>query len=128
MASDNILDAVDRIEQAIGKFERILYGDPQARQNGLLLEFEGLRKDVQELRQDVYMIKTRRPNIVMWVTGYMLYLVSGALAIIYFINQATALQIWDLSPGIALGGAVLLAAIALFFFVGGFGWFEGGHP
>ncbi len=127
MASDNILDAVDRIEQAIAKFERILYGDTQARQNGLLIEFEGLRKDVQELREDVHMMKTRRPNIVMWVTGYVLFLVSGALAIISFINQVANAQVLDLSPAIALGLAVLFSAIALFFFVGGFGWFDG-HP
>lgn len=127
MASDNILDAVDRIEQAIAKFERILYGDTQARQNGLLIEFEGLRNDVQELREDVHMMKTRRPNIVMWVTGYVLFLVSGALAIISFINQVANAQVLDLSPAIALGLAVLFSAIALFFFVGGFGWFDG-HP
>ena len=125
MASDNILDAVDRIEQAIGKFERILYGDPQARQNGLLLEFEGLRKDVQGLRGDVQQLQNRRPNVVMWVTGYVLFLAAGALATVSFINQVSELQVWDLSPLIAGGLSVVFAGIALFMFVGGFGWLDG---
>jgi hypothetical protein len=125
MASDNILEAVDRIEQAIGKFERILYGDPQARQNGLLLEFEGLRKDVQQLSENVYRLQNRRPNVLMWVTGYVLFLVAGALATVCFINQVSDMLVWDLSPGIAGALAVIFAGIALFMFVGGFGWLDG---
>lgn len=125
MASDNILEAVDRIEQAIGKFERILYGDSQARQNGLLVEFEGLRKDVRDLREDVQRLQNRRPNVLMWITGYVLFLIAGAMATVSFINQVSDLLVWDLAPEIAGGLAVIFAGIALFMFIGGFGWLDG---
>lgn len=125
MSSDNILDAVDRIEQAIGKFERILYGDTQARQNGLLVEFEGLRKDVRDLREDVQRLQNRRPNVLMWITGYVLFLIAGAMATVSFINQVSDLLVWDLDPAIAGGLAVIFAGIALFMFIGGFGWLDG---
>lgn len=125
MSSDNILDAVDRIEQAIGKFERILYGDTQARQNGLLVEFEGLRKDVQGLRSDVQNLKNRRPSVPMWASGYFLFVVSGMFAIIGFVNLLGRGLIWDLPPVIALSIAGIFVLIALFLFVGGFGWLDG---
>lgn len=122
--SDSLLDVVDRIEEAIGKFERILYGDPQARQNGLLIEFEGLRKDVQILSVEVHSLKNRRPNVPMWIAGYAMSMIAGTFAIVAIVNQVAAQKLWDLSSPVAIGLSAIFAAVALFLFIGGFGWLD----
>lgn len=125
MATENVLDSVDRIEAAVSKFERILYGDPPARPNGLLVEFEGLRRDVQGLRDDVHRLQNKRPNVLLWLAGYLLFLSSGAFAIIGFVNQVAHSRLWELPPAIAFVLAIVLAIFAAFLLAGGYGWLSG---
>lgn len=125
MATENILEAVDRIEAAVSKFERILYGDPPARPNGLLVEFESLRRDVQGLREDVQRIKGRRPNVLMWAVGYLSFLTSMALGVVGFMNLIGAHDAWGLPGPAGLWLALTFAVIAAFLFVGGYGWLDG---
>ena len=126
MATENILEAVDRIESAVCRFERILYGDPPARPNGLLVEFERLRRDVQGLREDVQRLKARRPNMVMWSVGYLSYLAAGTLGIAGLMNQFGEHDVFGLPGSVALGLAVLFAILAAFLLIGGHGWLDGG--
>ena len=125
MATENVLETLERIEAGINRVERTLYGDPPARPNGLMVEFEGLRCDVQGLRDDVRRLQFRRPNIAMWIMGYVLFLASGWFAIDAFVNMPIDGGLWDLSPTIGLVLAALLAAVALALLLIGFGWLDG---
>jgi hypothetical protein len=125
MATENILEAVDRIEIAVNRFERILYGDPPARPNGLIVEFEGLRKDVQGLRDDVHRLQNKRPNVLLWVAGFAAFVVSMSFGMVGFVNLAGNHEVWNLPGPVALWLAATFAVVALLLFLGGFGWLDG---
>lgn len=125
MPTENILEAVDRIETAVGRFERILYGDPPAHPHGLLVQVEGMRNDVHATQERVLKLERKRPNLWLWLLGYGLFLASGSFVIVGFINMATLIAIWDLSPWAAFALAVLFAALACVLFIVGFGWLDG---
>lgn len=125
MATENILQAVDRIEDAVCRFERILYGDPPARPNGLLVEFEGLRRDVQRLHEDVQQLKGRRPNVLLWSVGYLSFIASGAMGTTGLMNTFGNHDLFGVPGSVALMLALIFAIIAAFLLVGGYGWFDG---
>ncbi len=125
MATENILEAVDRIEAAEGKFERILYGDPPARPNGLLVEFEGLRRDVQAVREDVHRLQNRRPNVLLWVAGFVSFVAAMVFGMVGFMNVAAGHDVWNLPGSVGLWLAGMFAVVALLLFMGGFGWLDG---
>lgn len=126
MATENILEAVDRVEETIARFERILYGDSRERTSGLLTEFEGLRRDVQELRQDMHRLQLQRPNFLLWVSGYVSFLLSGAFAMITFYDFPYVRDLLAIPPQVAFFMATLFVLIALVLFSAGFGWINGG--
>lgn len=125
MLTENILETVDRIETAISRIERILYGEPPVRPNGLLVEFEGLRCDVQGLRADVRTVQSRRPNVLLWVAGFVSFFGATIFLVIGLMNTAGGHRAWDLPGGVALWLAAILAAVSLFLLLGGFGWLDG---
>ena len=125
MPTENILEAVDRIETAVCRFERILYGDPPARPNGLLVEFEGLRRDVQKLHEDVQQIQARRPNVLMWSIGYLSFMLSGVLGTVGLMNLFGSHMIFDLPGLLVLTLAIVFAVLAAFLLIGGYGWLDG---
>jgi hypothetical protein len=124
--AENLIEAVERLELVIGRIERLMYGEPPGRPGGLLAEVEGLRRDVQGLREDVHRLKSRRPNIWVWAGGYLVFLVSGAFALVGAVNQVLASRLWDIPPVVAMWLAVMLAGGALIMFLGGFGWLDRG--
>lgn len=126
MATENILEAVDRIEAAVGKFERILYGDPPARPNGLLVEFEGLRRDVQGLREDVHRLQNR-PNVLLWVAGFAAFVAAMAFGMVGFMNLTAGHEVWNLPGSVGLWLAGMFVLVSLLLFLGGFGWLDGQH-
>ena len=125
MATENILEAVDRIEAAVSKFERILYGDPPARPNGLLVEFEGLRRDVQSLHEDVHRLQNRRPNVLLWVAGFAAFMAAMIFGMVGFMNLTAGHDVWNLPGGVGLWLAGMFALVSLLLFMGGFGWLNG---
>ena len=125
MASENILEAMDREEEMIARFERILYGDSRERTTGLLAEFEGLRRDVQGLRQDMHRLQLQRPNFLLWVSGYVSFLISGAFAMIAFCDLPHVRAMLAMPPHVALLMAALFVLIALALFAAGFRWING---
>lgn len=127
MPTENILEAVGRIETAVCRFERILYGDPPARPNGLLVEFEGLRRDVQKLHEDVQQIQARRPNVLMWSIGYLSFMLSGVLGTVGLMNLFGSHMIFDLPGLLVLTLAIVFAVLAAFLLIGGYGWLDGGR-
>lgn len=125
MATENILEAVDRVEDTVARFERIFYGDPRERTSGLLAEFEGLRRDVQGLRQDMYRLQLQRPNFLLWVSGYVAFLISGVFVMIAFYDYPHMRELLTMPPQVALFMAMLFVLIALVLFSAGFGWISG---
>jgi hypothetical protein len=125
MASDNILDAVDRIEAAVSRFERILYGDPPARPTGLLQEFEALRHDVQGLRSDVQRLQNRQPNKLLWLMGFLSFLAATVFLVVGILNAIDSHNIWDIPSPMALWLSAAFDLVALFLLFAGFGWLDG---
>lgn len=125
MATENILDAFERLEDTLSRVERILCGDPRERTRGLVTEFEGLRQDVQGLRQDMHRLQLQRPNFLLWVSGYVSVLISGAFAMIAFYDLPHVRAMLAMPPHVALLMAALFVLIALTLFAAGFGWING---
>lgn len=120
-----VVKSLDRVELAIKSFDRILYGDQRERVSGLITEFEGLRGDIQGLRQDVQKLQAQRPQVLLWIAGYVCFLLSGLFAAIAVYQVSASLELYgllDMPLWLAAGLALLFAAIALALFVGGFGW------
>lgn len=124
MAGDNLFEAVERLEQVSARLERILYGDKEARRGGLLDEFEGLRRDVQTLNEDVKRIKAKRPNVWLWIMGYLSFVASVTFGVVGILNQIDNHNVWGLPAAVALWLAAMLAAGALLMFLSGFGWLD----
>lgn len=125
MASDNILDVVDELRQIVADLKRTLYGDQATRSPGVLSEFDGLRKDVRTLQDDVKQIKSKRPNVGAWILGYFSFCAGIALCVIAFLNSVDSHNVFGMPAGIALWMGALFAVGALFLFMWGFGWFDG---
>jgi hypothetical protein len=128
MATENILEAFERVEDTLSRVERILCGDPRERLPGLMTEFEGLRGDVQGLRRDVQQLQAQRPQVLLWIAGYVCFLLSGLFAAIAVYQVSASLELYgllDIPLWLASGLALLFAAIAAGLFVGGFGWLYG---
>jgi VIT1/CCC1 family predicted Fe2+/Mn2+ transporter len=117
MASDNLLDVVERLEAAVADFRRLLYGDQATRSSGMITEFEGLRRRVEQL-------ETRRPRAGLWVIGYLTFMAAAVCAIVGTVNAVVGTSLLDISPVLAFVLSVILAIAALVLFVTGFGWFE----
>lgn len=126
MAADNLFEAVERLEAVTAKFERLMYGDPPGRPLGLLADFDGLRRDVQLLHEDVTRIKSKRPNVWLWIMGYVMFCGSITFGVVGILNQIDGHNVWGLPAALALWLAAALAGAALICFLGGFGWLERG--
>lgn len=96
-----------------------MFGDPPAHPTGLLAEIEGLRKDIQA-------VKNKRPSLLLWGAGYVVFLVSGAFAMTAFYNHPVMRTLREMPADLALAGAILFAALAAVLFVVGYGWLNRG--
>ena len=130
--SDNL--AIDRLEDIAQRIERVMYGDMQARQPGLLDQVDslrtdimGVRKDVQELAAGLHLIQARRPNMWLWALGYVAFLVSGLFAMSAFYNLPEIQTLLSMPAPVAAGLAAVFALGAARLFVGGFGWLSDGE-
>lgn len=122
--AENLIEAVERLEQVSARLERILYGDTDARRKGLLDEFEGLRGDVSSLREDVGRIKSRKPSVWLWILGYTAFCGSVTFGVVGLLNQIDGHNVLGLPPSLALWLAAVLAGAALLLFLNGFGWLQ----
>ena len=127
MAGENVLEVLDRVEQAINRFERLMYGDPQTRHAGLINEFESLRSDLARVREDVASMQRRRPNALIWISGYATMFFANGFSVIGLINSIDNHNLLDIQAPIAMGLAVGLTMLAMFLLLGGHGWLDGGR-
>lgn len=122
--AENLIEAVERLEAVTARFERLMYGDPPGRPGGLLAEFESLRRDVQGLHEDVQRLKAKRPNVWLWVFGYVCFAGSVTFGVVGILNQIDGHNVFGLPAAVGLWLAAMLAAGALLLFMAGFGWLD----
>ena len=105
-----------------------MYGDMQARQSGLLDQVEGLRNDIAAVRSDVQAVRadliTHRPQVWLWLLGYVAFLVSGAFAMSAFYSIPEIRALLAMPPPDAVALALVFLAAAALLFAGGFGWLQ----
>jgi CHASE2 domain-containing sensor protein len=124
MASDNLFEAYGRLEASAARLDRIVFDDPDTHAPGLMTRIERLNGQLDTISAELQAIKRRRPNISLWVAGYIAFLVSGAFAMVAFYSLPEIRAALDLPGPVAVAMAVLFAAAALVLFVAGYGWFD----
>lgn len=125
MATENLVDVVEQLQQIVNDFKRILYGDQAARTDGLLVEFNLLRKEVHELGMRVDQLQARRPHVWAWICGYVAFMAATVFGVVAIINRVEGHDVWHLAPELATWVALGCAGFALLLFLIGFGWFDG---
>lgn len=120
VATDNILTAVERLEKATATLERILYGDPPARPHGLLVEFDKMNQRLGRIEQQV---KNRRPHVLIWLAGYVSFLIGNIFFMLMLHSQVSIYDEWRISAELSFWLAVMFLVGALVMFLVGFGWF-----
>lgn len=124
MATENLFDAFAQLEASTSRLGRIVFDDPDTHAPGLLSRIEGLNVQLTAVSADLQTIKRRRPNLALWGTGYVAFLVSGAFAMAAFQGMPEVRALLDLPAPVAAGLALVFAVAALLLFAGGFGWLD----
>jgi hypothetical protein len=101
---------------------RAMYGDPANRNTGLLDKMDALTKGLDRLNDKLEVIESRKPSIPKWTAGYLAFCAGGIFAVIAIINNIPGQQAYNISVEMAIAIAVVLGAIALYFFLSGHGW------
>ena len=107
---DSVIDAVERLERAVTRLEKILLaGDSDVGTPGMLHQHRQLVADMEE-------IKARRPKPASWVIGYAIFSV-GLIPLIKEVREYL---------GIDYGAVIIFlfisTAVALYFFANGLGF------
>jgi hypothetical protein len=108
--------------EIVEQLNRAMYGDPASRNPGLFDKIDELTKGLDRLNQKLEEIEDRKPDPTKWTIGYIAYCIGGIFAVIAVVNQIPHHEILNMSPEMAATIAVVLGAIALYFFLSGFGW------
>lgn len=124
MASDNLFEAYERLDASATRLDRIIFDDPDTHAPGLMTRIERLNSKLDTFSADLQAIKRRRPNLSLWVIGYLAFLVSGLFAMVAFYTLPEVRLALEMPGPIAVAMALLFAVAALLLFVAGFGWFE----
>lgn len=125
MATDNLFEVVDRLETAVARFERMFYGEPPERPNGLVSDVKRMADDMQALHTELQCIQARRPTPWIWVGGYLTFMAAMFFNVVGVVNLIPGHDVLDIPPGLALGLAFLLGIGALLLLMAGFGWLNG---
>lgn len=124
MATDNLIESFAQMEASTARLERIVFDDPDTHVPGLLTRMERLNRQLETVSNDLQAVKRRRPNMSLWVAGYLAFLVSGGFAMVAFYTLPEVRMALDLPGPIAVGLALVFAVAALLLFVAGFGWLD----
>jgi hypothetical protein len=108
MPEESIVEAVNRLEVAIGRLETLLTGDTFTAAPGLV-------RDVRQLQQDVQQLQTNKVSMWQWLIGFALFVGGVTLS-----NHA-ACSVVGVTIQAGLSFAVLLWAISAVFFLSGLG-------
>jgi hypothetical protein len=107
-SEESILDAVNRLEQAIGRLEMLLKGDAY-------MNMPGLVADVRRLEQDVSRMAAIKLSAWQWIIGFFLFVSGVALS-----NHA-ACGLFGIPTSVGISFALLLWAVSAIFFLSGLG-------
>ena len=106
---ETVVDAVDRLERAVSRLERIVNGDVDMASPGLWAEHKQLMVDVAEL-------KSRKPDPRSWLLGYVIFVI-GMLPLIKEMRERMGV-----APELAMVFMVVAIGVALMFFANGLGF------
>lgn len=124
MAQENLIDVVDRLDRIVVDLKRVVYGDADTRQPGILTQFESMTHRVDAIDRRVTKLEDRRPNIWLWILGYFGFVAAMICAMVGILNASTPANLWDMPSGLAAALALLFAVGACVMFLAGFGWFD----
>jgi hypothetical protein len=108
--------------ELVERLDRAMYGDPANRNTGLLDKMDSLTQGLDRLNNKLEAIEARKPSAPKWTIGYIAYCIGGIFAVIALINNIPGHMAYNVPTEIAAAIAVVLGAIALYFFLSGFGW------
>ena len=124
MTSDNLFESYARLEASAARLDRIVFDDPDTHAPGLMTRIERLNGQLDTVSGELQAIKRRRPNMSLWLAGYIAFLISGAFAMVAFYTLPGIRAALDVPGPVAVGLALLFAAAALVLFVAGYGWLD----
>ena len=106
---ETLVELVERMEKAVNRLERLVYGDAE-------LGAVGLTERVSKLERQVGDLTQREPVPALWSVGFVLFVLAFGLAI----KEARDLVGLTLLPAFGLGA--LLIGLSMLFFYAGLGW------
>jgi hypothetical protein len=108
--------------EIVEQLNRAMYGEPASRQPGLFDKIDSLTLGLDRLNQKLEAIEERKPDVTKWTIGYITFCLGGIFAVIAILNNVPGHQAYNVPTELAATIAVVLGAIALYFFLSGFGW------
>ena len=110
MANDETLvDIVERMERAVRRLETLVDGDPD-------IPVLGLKQQLQQLRVEVDELEATRPNVPLWVLGFVSFVAAVAMA------DEGFRQVAELTEPVAWAIGMILMVASCFLLMAGFGW------
>ena len=107
-SEESILDAVNRLEQAISRLELLLKGDTYTDKPGLVA-------DVRKLENEVSQLASVKLSAGQWLLGFVLF-VGGV-----FISNHVACGFLNIPTNVGISFAILLWMVSAVFFLSGLG-------
>jgi hypothetical protein len=106
----------------VERLDRAMYGDPANHSPGLFDRLDALTKELARHSQQLERLEAKKPDVTKWTIGYITFCLGGIFAVIAILNNIPGHQAYNVPTEIAATIAVVLGAIALYFFLSGFGW------
>lgn len=123
MAPENLVDAVQRLDQLVTDLRNMLFGNQETRTAGLLNEVDAIKARLDSLTVDVAELKARRGSRGMWTVGYL----SLGLAVMFALFGMSGLgghTIMDVPAPFALFLSALFVVAAVPAFWEAYGWLK----
>lgn len=124
MATENLFEAFSQLEASTTRLGRIVFDDPDTHAPGLLSRIEVLNQQLTAVSAELQAVKRRRPNVGLWIVGYVAFMISGLFAMAAFHGLQELRAAFDLPAPLAASLALIFSMAALGLFVGGFGWLD----
>lgn len=125
MGEPNPFEVLDATKDVVLQLNRALYGDTQARLPGLFEKVDALSTKLDKISDEITCIERRRPHLANWLLGYFTFCMAVLSGMFAVSAEAHGHQVGWLPLEVYVVLAVLLALLALLFFLTGFGWIGG---
>jgi hypothetical protein len=108
--------------EVVEQLNRAMYGDKASRSPGLFDKIDELTFGLNRLNDKLEAIEAKKPDVTKWTIGYFAFCIGGVFAVIAILNNVPDRMFYNIPAELAATIAVALGAIALYFFLSGFGW------